>query len=327
MALAHKKQAVPASHHSHNPLRDACLLQEVFTFLPAGNWLFLGAVCSDWKAVYAGRADQEVQCLTYDSNFRRFFKTCGPTTTFYSAAVASPATAGLAACCGLAISEQNYNLHVAAGLTADIQTLAALFELGMPLNRTVVCAVALSARLEVLQHIGTLQQCPRPFALSQYAARSGSIVMLNWLRDESWCTFDQCTCAGAAEGGHLSLLQHLRSEGCEWDNKQIACYAASSGSIEVVDWLRQQQGVIINARTLASAARAGHIAMCEYLRSVGCDWDTDACWWAADWGHLDTLHWLREHGCPWDTSEVRFNALYSGKRHILNYALQHGALC
>jgi hypothetical protein len=182
----------------------------------------------------------------------------------------------LAASSGLAI-HKNYNLHVAAGLIADIQTLAALFELSMPLNYTVVCAVAQSARLEVLQHIGTLQQCPKPSLLSQYAARSGSIVMLTWLRDESWCAFDVYTCAGAAEGGHVSLLQYLRSNGCEWDNEQIARYAASSGSIEVVDWLRQQQGVVIDAGTLTSAAGAGHIAMCEHLRSIGCEWDTDAC--------------------------------------------------
>jgi hypothetical protein len=32
------------------PLRDACVLNQVFTFLP-GHWLFLGAVCKEWEAL------------------------------------------------------------------------------------------------------------------------------------------------------------------------------------------------------------------------------------------------------------------------------------
>jgi hypothetical protein len=42
-----------------NPLRDVGILQHVFTFLP-GCWLFLGAVCREWKLVYADMAEQEV---------------------------------------------------------------------------------------------------------------------------------------------------------------------------------------------------------------------------------------------------------------------------
>jgi hypothetical protein len=35
-----------------DPLRDAGILQHIFEFLP-GCWLFLGAVCREWEAVYA----------------------------------------------------------------------------------------------------------------------------------------------------------------------------------------------------------------------------------------------------------------------------------
>jgi hypothetical protein len=244
----------------------------VFSFLP-GCWLFIGAVCREWRPVYAGIADQDLQCFIYHSKSRRF-KTCGPTTTSYSAAVASPATVRLAASCGLAICK-NYELQVAAGLTADTQTLVALLELGMSSN-TLVNAVALSGRLNVLQHLFTEQKRRTPSLLSECAARSGSINMLNWLRDEKCCTFDKYTCAGAAEGGHLALLQHLRSEGCEWDAEGIACRAAISGSIEVVEWLRQQQGVEIDSGVMMSAASAGQTAMCQHLRAAGCEWDSDA---------------------------------------------------
>jgi hypothetical protein len=154
-----------------SPLRDAAILQQVFTFLP-GNWLFLGAVCSEWQALCAAMGEQNIYCI----NSKRLVN-CATTTTLYSAAFATPATARLAQSCGLAISD-NKALQLTAGLVADIETLAVLRELGMPLSDTVVEAAALSGRLNILQHLLADQQCPRPFRLSHSAALSGSINML-----------------------------------------------------------------------------------------------------------------------------------------------------
>jgi hypothetical protein len=204
--------------------------------------------------------EQQVCSVSLHCSSRRV--TCSPETTLYSAAVASPAIAALACACGLEISE-NEQLHVIAGLHADLETLLALRELGMPLSTTVVRAAALSGRLYILQHLLSDQHCPRPDDLSCYAARSGSINILMWLKTERWCVFNSATCEGAAMAGQLLALQHLRSEGCEWDGQRILCYAASGGNIEVLDWLRQQQGIEINAEALSWAAAAGQTAMCK----------------------------------------------------------------
>jgi hypothetical protein len=215
-------------------------------------------------------------------------------------------------------------LLVTAGLHADIPTLATLRELGMPLSSTLVCAAALSGRLNILQHVITIKRCPIPERLGCYAARSGSISMLKWLRVREGCFFDRRTCAAAAEEGHLAALQHLRSEGYRWDCEQIAHNAARSGSIEVMEWLQQQHGVVIDARVLAVAAAAGHITLCEHLRSTGCDWDAAACNQAAKHRQFDMVRWLRGNGCPWDLSYVCISAAGDGCTDMLDYVIEQG---
>jgi hypothetical protein len=68
-----------------SPIRDADILQHVFTFLP-GNYLYLGAVCSEWRAAYARTADQQVLSVGLDDSTK--LVTCGTKTTLFSAVVA-----------------------------------------------------------------------------------------------------------------------------------------------------------------------------------------------------------------------------------------------
>jgi hypothetical protein len=306
---------------SCHPLKDTGILQHIFTFLP-GSWLLLGAVCGEWKDSYAGIENQRVS--SFDEDGRKKLVICGLKTTLYSAAVASPATARLACECGLQICSERKSLQLMAGLHADLEMLAVLRELGMPLSDTVVNAVALSGRLSILQHLVEEQQCPIPDAISCYAARSGSVSMLKWLTAESLSEFGCDTCFGAAEGGHLAALQHLCSEGCQRDDVFLASFAAKSGSIEVVEWLRLHQDLGTSAVSLSWAAGAGQTAMCEHLRTSGCAWDADACNHAAEGGHLGTLRWLRDNDCPWDVSEVCAKAACGGHTDILDYVIEHG---
>eukprot|EP00953_Heterococcus_sp_UTEX-ZZ885_P003744 2536-Heterococcus_DN1.PRE.5 len=175
----------------------------------------------------------------------------------------------------------------------------------MPLSGTLVEAVAASGRLDLLQRLLTEQQCPRPLKLSKFAAYSGSISMLDWLRTQIWCTFDSYTCAGAAKGGHLAALKHLISTG-------------------LIEWLRQEQGVVIDYETLQVAASEGQTALCAHLRSMGCAWDDATCFFAADRGHLDTLCWLVENGCSWDVRQVCLSAASEGCTNILDYVVEQG---
>jgi hypothetical protein len=314
-----QKQALAAVP---DPLREAGILKQVFAFVP-GNYLFLGAVCREWNTVYVGIGAWQVRSISFDEYYKPVL--CGYSTTLCSAAFASP-TSARQACdseCGLQIRTKD-NVQVVAGLHADIETLDTLSELGMPLRDVVLNAAALSGRLHIIQHLLTKQQCLAPLQLSHYAAHSGSIDMLDWLKAEGWCAFDTCTCSGAAKGGHLAALQYLHSEGCDWNAEYIARSAASSGSIEVVDWLRQQPDTVIDAGVMAAAVRADQIGMCEHLRSIGCEWDDDACDEAAVCGHSDMLRWLREHGCPWDVGDVCINAAIHGLTDILDYVIEQG---
>jgi hypothetical protein len=179
--------------------------------------------------------------------------------------VASPERVRLARSCGLELHNKE-NLHIVAGLHADIETLAALRALGMPHSENVVNAAALSGRLGILQYLLKDQWCTKPRKLSHFSARSGSISMLRVLREEHACAFNEQTCAGAAAGGHLDALKYLRSSGCPWANRTIARHAARGGSVEVADWLRQQQrGAVIDETVMSWAAAMDHITMCEHF--------------------------------------------------------------
>jgi hypothetical protein len=271
--------------------------------------------------VYAGTEEHPIWSLRLDDDVKRV--TCGAKTTLCSAAVTSPATARLAYDSKLSMND---NLQLVAGLRADVQTLMTLRELGMPLSETVVKAVAESGRLDVLQHLLSDQQCPRPYDLGYYAARSGNINMLDWLRLQNWCEFDESTCAAAAQAGKLAALQRLINTGCDWSKHYTASSAASGGSVAVIEYLRQQPGVLIDANVMAMAARNGQTAMCQHLRCTGCEWNVRACSKAARGGHLDTLRWLRENECPWDARHVCIYAARYGHTNILNFVLEQGEL-
>jgi hypothetical protein len=246
----------------------------------------------------------------------------GSKTTLYSAAVTSPATARLAGELGLQINADD-SLQWIAGLHADVQTVTVLHELGMPLSDTVVNAVALSGRLDILRLLVRDLHCSIPRLIGQYGTRSGSISMLNWLKETDLCNCkgSECTTAAAA-AGQLAALQYLINNNCEWDEDYIACYAASSGSIDVMTWLRQQPDIVIDAEAMSFAAGAGHIAMCQYLRSSGCNWDTSACAAAAGTDHLDVLRWLRDNGCPWNVREVCLKAASNEFINIHEYVIE-----
>jgi hypothetical protein len=209
--MVHTRKQKQALAAVANPLKDAGILQHIFEFLP-GNWLFLGAVCCDWKPLYAGMEDCKVR--TCSLNGRNKPAVCSAKPTLFSAAVASPTTAALAGSCRI---PRNEHLQLIVGWYADIETSVVLRELGMPLSELVVKAAATAGRLDILQRWLSEPQCPKPATLSYHAAHGGSINVLKWLRAESWCEFNAYTCAGAALGGQLAALQYLRSESCDWE--------------------------------------------------------------------------------------------------------------
>jgi hypothetical protein len=107
--------------------------------------------------------------------------TCGSKTTLCSAAVASPATARLLACDSGVIVSKNDQLQVIAGLHADMETLAVLRDLGMPLSYIVIKAVALAGRLSIMQQIFSEQLCARSDTPFRYGDRRRARIIDNYL--------------------------------------------------------------------------------------------------------------------------------------------------
>jgi hypothetical protein len=140
-ATRRQKQTLVAS----NPLRDTSILQHVFKYLP-GCWLFLGAVCREWNAVYADMRDHQMPSSSLYCSHKLL--AYGSKSTLFSATLASPATARLARACGLAF-HNNAKLQQMAGLLADMEMLLASRELGMRIGDDVVRAVARSGRLSI----------------------------------------------------------------------------------------------------------------------------------------------------------------------------------
>jgi hypothetical protein len=69
--------------------------------VPARPWLFLGAVCKEWEALYASLAAQQLRSC--DLVYIKKILTCETKETLFSTAFASPVTARLAFDCGLDI--------------------------------------------------------------------------------------------------------------------------------------------------------------------------------------------------------------------------------
>ena len=125
--------------------------------------------------------------------------------------------------------------------------------------------------LGLIQHFF---QCYNPLAykkLCQRAAKSGHLIVLEWLYFES-CSLYKTICNDAARSGNLQMLQWCIGKGFTWDENTCTS-AVKSGNLEMVIWCRKQ----------------------------GFSWCKNTCEQAACYGHFHILKWLRENNCPWDS--------------------------
>jgi hypothetical protein len=121
-----KRAAVASS-----PLGNAGILLHVFNILGPGQHLLVSAVSKAWRESY-GEVDSlnMVGNRDYDDMARLY--TITSKTTLGSAVLASPPLIRLAHDCGLTFD--NDELQRTAGKLADLATLQAAFELGLPLS-------------------------------------------------------------------------------------------------------------------------------------------------------------------------------------------------
>jgi hypothetical protein len=318
-------------------------------FLGPGHHLFISAVSRAWKESYRQIASVEVAALTYGYDCAALQHTATSQTTLYSSIFASASRVMLAFKCGLAFDTRK--IQRIAGRTAALATLYAAHKLGLPLTSPVLVGAAVDASVPKLEWLHVDQRRRLPDDISCYAARSGSVSTLVWLKKHG-CRYRSSTCVGAAAGAHMDVLEYLRDERCAWDEDtcsaaaknghlttllwlfeqecpyqpyDICDEAAESGSIETLHFLRQE-GCAYTESTMVSAAMRGHLHVCQFLMAEHCPCGASACAAAAERGHLETVRFLHESGCPWNADTICIQAVMSGDIDVLQYFKQQGCV-
>jgi hypothetical protein len=336
-----------------SPLEDAGILLQILNILGPGQHLFISAVSKAWRESYARVDSATVPALAHDYDDEADLLTVTSEMTLYSAAFSATALVRLAHGHGFALEGYNDKLERIAGRVADVDTLRAAHELGLQLTDKVLFGAAESLQFSVkkLQWLHDENGCELSDEICFYAARSGSIEALRWLKLRGGI-FRTGTCEGAAAGAHLHVLQYLRSEGCEWDGT-VCSAAAKNGHLTVLQWLHEQgcpwsadhicsdaaesgsmemllylkqQGCEFNEQTMAGAAGARHLFICQFLVAEQCPFDGEAPKDAAGGGHLEVVRFLLENGCPWDPTRTCVRAAWSTNIELLQFLKQQGCI-
>jgi hypothetical protein len=78
-----------------------------------------------------------------------------------------------------------------------------------------------------------------------------------------------------------------------------------------------------NADLTLIAAKNNHIEALKYLKSIGCQFDSKTCAYAAAGASLDALEWLLENGVVL-SKYVTLEAATFGHLHIMKWAIANG---
>jgi hypothetical protein len=275
----------------------AGILSQVLSFVGPGHWLFIAAVNKWWRARYAELPRLPMPLYPIRKWERRF--TCSPCMTLFSAAFASRSRVRLAVQCGLDCSKEN-SMYT-AGRAATITTLVAAEELGLQLTYITMCGAARAGSTLKLQWLREEHNCCLTDNLCVYAAMGGSISTLRWLKQQG-CAFTAYCCYNATYYNHLSTLQYLRSEGCAWDSKVLEM---SADKLELFKWA-DENGCPGDANAVCTAVAAGgSVPVLTYLQQRGfiqhtyIDWMTHLLNVAGAHNRLAAVQWFRQQGAEW----------------------------
>jgi hypothetical protein len=293
--FAHSSEQA-AYDRSSNPLNDAIMLGEIFTFVGPGYRLYCALVSKRWLKLY--ETVQSIEIVLAKAYGSKNSAQVTSSETSGSAVFASVSSLQFALECGLQVSAFSDKMQFAAGQFASIDTIQAAHALGLPWSEQLLHGVALSGDVSKLQYLHKEQKCQLPTYICQQGARSGNLNMIKWLGKTLGCTaFQVGTLCAAASIGHLEMVQYLRSQRCRW-TESVSAAAAEAGHLDVLTWLQEN----------------------------GFNWTESVSKSAASAGNLDVLKWLIDNGCPWDDQSLIDGALHSNSIEILQYAQELGAV-
>jgi hypothetical protein len=141
-----------------------------------------------------------------------------------------------------------------------------------------------------------------PQFVSDDAASSGSIEVVEWLRQQQRIEFGTSALNAAAHEGQTAMCDHLRSIECDW-GADTCERATTGGYLDTLRWLRDN-GCPWNVREVSiAAAYFGYTSILDYLEEQGEVLDaellTDALYKAGSGNELQVAQWLRQRGAEW----------------------------
>jgi len=152
-------------------------------------------------------------------------------------------------------------------------------------------------------------------------ALTNKLELLQWIREEKKCEWDEKTIAVAARQGNLEMVKYCVANQCPID--AWACANAAKGHLECLKYLHEEAKAPWDCETASFAARNGHLHILEYFVEREYDeFDESACSWAAEYGYLECLKYLHEVAeAPWDCETANW-AASNGHLHILEYLVE-----
>eukprot|EP00953_Heterococcus_sp_UTEX-ZZ885_P027490 14743-Heterococcus_DN1.PRE.8 len=321
--MASKRAAV-----SRGPLDSEAVVRQVLSYVGPGHWLICALVSRKWHELYA--EVQSIEQEVYDYEGETCLRTITASMTLYSAVFTSVSQVELARSCGLKLRSRARPLQLAAGRNGDAETLLAARKLGMPWADCLLNSIAKQGDLPKLQVLLASNKCRLPIDVSKYAARSGSIELLKWLKQKG-CPITIDTAREAAHFGQQELITYLHTNywhklwdlqacdaaastcqaavlcwllqhNCKWDNHSSAWQcAAQQGKVDVMEHYRTTAGWPMPSadqlRNLLNIAGAhSFLAVCQWLRQRGATWPDVLQHTHKRWTG-DTLAWARAEGC------------------------------
>ena len=158
--------------------------------------------------------------------------------------------------------------------------------------------VAFTNKLELLKWAREEKNCEWDHNTIQAAARKGNLEMVKYCVAKR-CPIGEYACAWAAESGHLECLKYLREEAkAPWDC-DTAYFAAQYGHLHILEYLVEREFDQYDTLACWEAARYGNLDCLKYLHETAkAPWDEDAVRVAHEIDHPECVQYLLDNNSP-----------------------------
>lgn len=193
--------------------------------------------------------------------------------------------------------------------------------IGVRIGHAYISQICQAGHLDVLIDLVDNDGATLHVFASEWAAGSGNLDMMNYIRDVHRI---ECSVQGAnnaAKHGHIHIVDDLWQRGIRCDYIG-ADAAAGSGQLEMVRALRER-GIHCTRVGADGAAANGHLKMVQDLREHGIHCTASVGTNAAINGHLHVVKDLYRHGINF-TPHACFCALANGRKRVVKFLLSKG---